>query len=211
MESNVGDIGQIWKVIEKRLQQEDYTQLSNDERQAITLIDRFKFMDLYPCTNEELRSLGYQFPMSDLTFLNLPSKETTKLPETIIKPKTLSPTSISIIKKDIILDTTSSIIANYPSVLNSNSEAVPSMNPFNKKKVTRPKFSTPDTSKMYAYKPIENALCNLQPIPGGGTLLLPQFFSDLIKRLPPPHCFNVIFENKHYLTLIEMQKLLKIN
>lgn len=58
-ESDVGDINAIINVEEKR----DKLYIAPhelDERATLFLIDRFKFMNLYPCSSEELKAIGYQ-------------------------------------------------------------------------------------------------------------------------------------------------------
>jgi cleavage stimulation factor subunit 3 len=175
LENNIGDINRIWQVIEKKQQQEGC--VLSEERQALLLIDRFKFMDLFPCTSEELSMIGYKIPTSDLT-MNLTAVNAAA--ETSKPAKTISPTNANVTK-------------DFPEVAPSN-PAIEITNTFNQNSKTnseRLRFPAPDTSKMYAFKPITNALCNLQPIPGGGPLLLPSIFSDFVKRLPPPHFFSV--------------------
>jgi len=58
-EAQVGDIQSIKKVEKRRLQL--YADLHELEgRETLTLIDRYKFLDLLPCTNDELKLLGYK-------------------------------------------------------------------------------------------------------------------------------------------------------
>jgi cleavage stimulation factor subunit 3 len=177
LENSIGDIKKIWQVVEKRQEQEGFA--LSEELQALLLIDRFKFMDLYPCTNEELNTLGYRITTSGDAFSN----NSNNPPAETVKPvKTISPNSV---------------IKDFPEVAPTNPamEIPNTINQFNKTNSTRPRFPVPDVSKMVPFKPITNALCNLQPIPGGGPLLLPAIFSDFVKRLPPPHFFHVTFSN----------------
>lgn len=56
----------------------------------------------------------------------------------------------------------------------------------------------PDPSRMIAFKPSRRAEFGfMQPIPGGGMFLFPSIFADLIKRLPPPHCFQVTIPKRN--------------
>ena len=58
-ESQVGDIQSINKVEKRRLQ--TYADLNEIEgRETLLLIDRYKFLNLLPCSNEELKLLGYR-------------------------------------------------------------------------------------------------------------------------------------------------------
>ncbi|XP_054724152.1 cleavage stimulation factor subunit 3-like [Uloborus diversus] len=58
-ESNVGDLASILKVEKRRAA--IIEQLKEFEgKETALLIDRYKFMDLYPCTVSELKSLGYK-------------------------------------------------------------------------------------------------------------------------------------------------------
>ena len=166
-EGNVGKINNIWNVIEKRQLQQGIP--ISDEKQALIVIDRYKFMDLYPCNLDELKTLGYQAPVVsyDVT-INLASSANIEVKTT----KAVSPTGTT--KKEL------------PEV-----KPIYTFNPFNKQNIKRSYFPAPDPTKMTSFKPITNALCNLQPIPGGGPLLLPSIFLDFVKRLPPPHYFNV--------------------
>lgn len=55
-ESHVGDLSSILKVDQRRREalKEQY-----GEMQTLLLIDRYKFLDLVPCTNDQLRLMGY--------------------------------------------------------------------------------------------------------------------------------------------------------
>ena len=64
-ESNVGDLASILKV-EKRRAQVEAHQFEGKETAA--LIDRYKYIDLYPCSSVELRALGYKAKVSTVTW-----------------------------------------------------------------------------------------------------------------------------------------------
>ncbi|XP_077568730.1 cleavage stimulation factor subunit 3 isoform X3 [Stigmatopora nigra] len=56
-ESNIGDLASILKVERRRFTafKEEY-----EGKETALLVDRYKFMDLYPCSNSELKALGYK-------------------------------------------------------------------------------------------------------------------------------------------------------
>jgi cleavage stimulation factor subunit 3 len=62
-ESQIGDIQSIKKVEKRRLNiYEDLNELEG--RETLLLIDRYKFLNLLPCSNDELKLLGYKFTPS---------------------------------------------------------------------------------------------------------------------------------------------------
>lgn len=56
-ESNIGDLASILKVERRRFLafKEEY-----EGKETALLVDRYKFMDLYPCSTSELKALGYK-------------------------------------------------------------------------------------------------------------------------------------------------------
>uniref|UniRef100_G3SCJ8 Cleavage stimulation factor subunit 3 n=1 Tax=Gorilla gorilla gorilla TaxID=9595 RepID=G3SCJ8_GORGO len=56
-ESNIGDLASILKVEKRRFTafKEEY-----EGKETALLVDRYKFMDLYPCSASELKALGYK-------------------------------------------------------------------------------------------------------------------------------------------------------
>uniref|UniRef100_A0A2K6EXP2 Cleavage stimulation factor subunit 3 n=1 Tax=Propithecus coquereli TaxID=379532 RepID=A0A2K6EXP2_PROCO len=56
-ESNIGDLASILKVEKRRFTafKEEY-----EGKETALLVDRYKFMDLYPCSTSELKALGYK-------------------------------------------------------------------------------------------------------------------------------------------------------
>lgn len=56
-ESNIGDLASILKVERRRFMafREEY-----EGKETALLVDRYKFMDLYPCSASELKALGYK-------------------------------------------------------------------------------------------------------------------------------------------------------
>lgn len=56
-ESNIGDLASILKVERRRFSafKDEY-----EGKETALLVDRYKFMDLYPCSTSELKALGYK-------------------------------------------------------------------------------------------------------------------------------------------------------
>lgn len=74
-ECGVGDLASILKVDKKRQKFFESTQTTSDWSDVILLIDRYKYMDILPCTQNELKSIGYK---------DIPSKQSASLNQTMI-------------------------------------------------------------------------------------------------------------------------------
>uniref|UniRef100_A0A8C6NQ50 Cleavage stimulation factor subunit 3 n=1 Tax=Nothobranchius furzeri TaxID=105023 RepID=A0A8C6NQ50_NOTFU len=74
-ESNIGDLASILKVERRRFTafRDEY-----EGKETALLVDRYKFMDLYPCSTSELKALGYK----DVSRAKLAAL----LPETVVAP-----------------------------------------------------------------------------------------------------------------------------
>uniref|UniRef100_A0A667YD80 Cleavage stimulation factor, 3' pre-RNA, subunit 3 n=1 Tax=Myripristis murdjan TaxID=586833 RepID=A0A667YD80_9TELE len=74
-ESNIGDLASILKVERRRFTafKDEY-----EGKETALLVDRYKFMDLYPCSTSELKALGYK----DVSRAKLAAL----LPETVVTP-----------------------------------------------------------------------------------------------------------------------------
>ncbi|KAG5839983.1 hypothetical protein ANANG_G00211290 [Anguilla anguilla] len=74
-ESNIGDLASILKVERRRFTafREEY-----EGKETALLVDRYKFMDLYPCSSSELKALGYK----DVSRAKLAAL----IPETVVTP-----------------------------------------------------------------------------------------------------------------------------
>uniref|UniRef100_A0A672GFG7 Cleavage stimulation factor subunit 3 n=1 Tax=Salarias fasciatus TaxID=181472 RepID=A0A672GFG7_SALFA len=74
-ESNIGDLASILKVERRRFTafKDEY-----EGKETALLVDRYKFMDLYPCSASELKALGYK----DVSRAKLAAL----LPETVVAP-----------------------------------------------------------------------------------------------------------------------------
>ena len=175
-ESNAGEISNIMGVVEKRNHQyEETNQL--DERQTILIIDRYKFLNLYPCNLNELNLLGYKDSMN---FLSNSSAQNTS-------------SSASTSTLGIISASSNNLIINSDETIGEKYDPN-AFNPFNKLSSRKQnKYPSPNPAKMFPFKPNRNAFSGLQPIAGGGLFLFPSCFSEMVKRLPPPTCFDVIF------------------
>lgn len=172
-ESNAGEISNIMGVVEKRNHQyEETNQL--DERQTILIIDRYKFLNLYPCNLNELNLLGYKDSMN---FLSNSSAQNTS-------------SSASTSTLGIISASSNNLIINSDETIGEKYDPN-AFNPFNKLSSRKQnKYPSPNPAKMFPFKPNRNAFSGLQPIAGGGLFLFPSCFSEMVKRLPPPTCFD---------------------
>lgn len=64
-ESQVGDLTSILKVDERR---RNAAKEIFEDRQALLLIDRYKFMNLTPCTQDQLKFMGYTVCLQNKIF-----------------------------------------------------------------------------------------------------------------------------------------------
>ena len=159
----------IWRAERRREKSlEECHQL--EERQTTLRIDRFKFMNLYPCSPIDLKLLCYS---------ELNTAGSSAAPA--------SASSLSFHPENSTKSLDESGAQKQPQL-----ELTYGTNPFTKRlRVKQPRLPEPDISKMVPFKPNRNTLNELQPVPGGGLFLYPAIFADIIKRLPPPTCFSV--------------------
>ncbi|XP_052088640.1 cleavage stimulation factor subunit 3-like [Mytilus californianus] len=75
-ESEVGDLACIQKVEKRRAQAIEKVQEFEDKDTAL-LIDRYKYIDLYPCTQTELKAIGY-YDLVKQQVVQAPSSSVTK-------------------------------------------------------------------------------------------------------------------------------------
>jgi len=173
-ENNVGDLNNIERVELKR--KSFYSESGLNERQTLLLIDKYKFMNMYPVNELELKTLGYSDSclsettgVSNMQVLNGSNSEHEQ-------QKTIQTTDIdSSIQK--------------PSIIGFQSTN--SSNPFNKlaSHNSQGNFPQPDMRQMLPWKS-KNAFNGVQPIPGGGMFLFPSIIAEMIHRLPPPTSFD---------------------
>lgn len=76
-ESEVGDLACIQKVEKRRAQAIEKVQEFEGKDTAL-LIDRYKYLDLYPCTTSELKAVGY-YDLAKQQVVQLPSNSVTKV------------------------------------------------------------------------------------------------------------------------------------
>ncbi|MCP9263715.1 Cleavage stimulation factor subunit 3 [Dirofilaria immitis] len=164
-ESHVGDLSSILKVDQRRREalKEQY-----GEMQTLLLIDRYKFLDLVPCTNDQLRLMGYSKKLGQGSSL-------------------IGRASVS---------GTASLLPNGAQTngLTKCSEAncswrwtVGCNGWWCKSEISG--YPRPDTDQMIPFKPKLNTNASYHPIPGG-VFPPPAAAAQLMQMLPPPYCFN---------------------
>ncbi len=187
LEQNLGDCKNIQKVEEKRAELfEDIGQL--EERQTHFLVDKYKFMNIYPCNSFELKALGYKDSNNNTTIYVPLMPSGYSQGSTFATNLALTNASIATGSKDLSYNGGEDYASHQHLITDKNSA-----NPFRKlasKNLTR--FAMPDTSKMLPFKSNKNAFNGLCPVPGGGPFLFPAIFADMIKRLPSPINFDVL-------------------
>lgn len=149
-----------------------------EERQTLLLIDRFKFMNLYPCNANELRSLDY--------------KDSNNASYVPLMPYGFNTGSSLAANLALTNASMTNTVKSTPSGAASDDKPVDSPGLFSLggKPKSLAKFPVPDTSKMYPFKPNKNVFSGLQPVPGGGMFLFPSVIAEMIRRLPAPSHFD---------------------
>lgn len=187
-EHTVGTTEQILHAEQKR--NEKYSKAEYEERQTTLLVERYRFMNMYPVNALELKALGYKDsnnnPASTAGVLpSLPGQEiplgTLTEAQQILGEDNLKLLTESTKSKSVYPDTDA-------------------FNPYSKLASRNLPGPQPDISKMLPFKSNKNTFGGVQPVPGGGMFLFPSVIADMIKRLPPPGNFNV---NYRYITIIE--------
>lgn len=156
-ESQVGDLASILKVDQRR---RDALKDHYGEMQTLLLIDRYRFLNLVPCTNDQLRLMGYSKQLrSGATQIGRASSSaahsngngpTRPIPGNAQGPSAVMGGGVSL------------EISGYP---------------------------RPDTDQMIPFKPKMNTAASFHPVPGG-VFPPPQAAAQLMQMLPPPYCFN---------------------
>ena len=186
LESDVGDMDSIGRVEEKR--DAIYDALGDlDERTTLFHVDRYRFMNLMPCSPVELRSLGYWDSNHFAHNLHYSASafEPAKLLRSPFPEKPLGSETAPARPK-------SRAAARRAAEEERAAEALASLpTPFRNLVKERPGFAEPSTERMLPYKSNTGCLSGLQPLPACGLFLYPSIFSDVLKRLPPPSCFEV--------------------
>ncbi len=190
------------KIVDKRNQlYEDLNQIDDNQ-----IIDRYKFLNIYPCTLNELKLLGYNENIiagGSLSNANGSSNGITSGSGAGGSGGSSGVTGggSNSSNNNLIISNT-----NDETINKVNSEKFDSnaFNPFSKlcsRKLTR--YPVPDVNKMFPFKPNRNAFSGLQPVAGGGLFLFPSCIAEMIKRLPAPSSFDVliyfvIFKKRSY-------------
>ncbi|GAB6030297.1 Cleavage stimulation factor subunit 3 [Chamberlinius hualienensis] len=87
-ESNIGDLASILKVEKRRAAVIERLQ-EFEGRETALLVDRYKYLDLYPCTQQELRSIGFKDLSSSTSIQSsvLVKKEPNSAEEAELRPR----------------------------------------------------------------------------------------------------------------------------
>uniref|UniRef100_H2YS43 Suppressor of forked domain-containing protein n=1 Tax=Ciona savignyi TaxID=51511 RepID=H2YS43_CIOSA len=165
-ECNVGDLSSLLKVESRR---QDAFKSEYEGKSTCLLIDRYRFLDLYPCPTDILRALGYKVDMT---------KSVINLVRILLTCTTCCKESRSSNKPTI-------------SMLNPSSASVEaaggtSIDDAGMKKAG---FAIPDISQMIPYKPKLRAIPGSHPVPGG-EFPAPGPAVILMKNMPPPRSFK---------------------
>uniref|UniRef100_A0A8L7T3U5 Suppressor of forked protein, putative n=2 Tax=Onchocercidae TaxID=6296 RepID=A0A8L7T3U5_BRUMA len=163
-ESHVGDLSSILKVDQRRREalNEQY-----GEMQTLLLIDRYKFLDLVPCTSDQLRLMGYSKKLGQGSSLigrasvsgtaSLLSNGAQTNGQNVVRPTAGVGGPSVVMGGGVSLE-----ISGYP---------------------------RPDTDQMIPFKPKLNTNGSYHPVPGG-VFPPPTAAAQLMQMLPPPWCFN---------------------
>ncbi|KAL3093072.1 hypothetical protein niasHT_022522 [Heterodera trifolii] len=155
-ESQVGDLTSILKVDQRR----KTACLEGEDRQALWLIDRYKFLNLAPCTNDQLKLMGYSpqkfaRPAASVPFQN-----------------GALPVSSASVQPNVLQSGRSQQSLTSPAALN----------------IELGGYARPDTSQMLPFKP-KLPPASYHPVPGG-VFPPPPIVSQLLQLLPPPRSFS---------------------
>jgi cleavage stimulation factor subunit 3 len=168
-ETNVGDLFGIKKVEKRRCLALDFSDKMMSFPTA-RLIDRYKYIDLYPCSSEELMSMGYE----SLEILSAAKVSTSFNGISKIEEIERSPSNPP--------------IANMQPSKLDNIASTP-VSAINKDGTPLKKIFKPDTSQMVPFKPKFKWITGEHRVSGGG-FPLPVAASALCQMLPPPDCFQ---------------------
>uniref|UniRef100_A0A158QHI6 Suf domain-containing protein n=1 Tax=Rodentolepis nana TaxID=102285 RepID=A0A158QHI6_RODNA len=178
-ELQVGDLGSVQKIEKRRLKSIE-TVKEFQGRETALLIDRYRFLDLYPCSESELRSLGYR----DLAKLNVTGSGGGFLLSVGPGGGYVDDTAAGVgggggIGGPSLPDSTDPLSTNTAAAGLNGTKAG----------TQQPTFPRPDFSQMLPFKPKAFPRTNSHPVEGG-EFPPPPAASDLLRRLPPPECFR---------------------
>ncbi|CDS37190.1 cleavage stimulation factor subunit 3 [Echinococcus multilocularis] len=186
-ELQVGDLASVQKIEKRRLKAiENVKEFQG--RETALLIDRYRFLDLFPCSESELRSLGY--------------RELAKLNVTGAGGAFLHSVGSGAPGDDAQGGLSGS---------GSNQSAMPladagdGSNILSSGGTKQPTFPQPDFAQMLPFKPKAYPRTGSHPV-AGGEFPPPPAASALIHMLPPPECFHGPFVQvdkflEHFLNL----------
>uniref|UniRef100_F1KXJ8 Cleavage stimulation factor subunit 3 n=1 Tax=Ascaris suum TaxID=6253 RepID=F1KXJ8_ASCSU len=163
-ESEVGDLSSILKVDQRRREalKEQY-----GDMQTLLLIDRYKFLNLVPCTGDQLKLMGY-------------SKQLRQSNSLVGRASSSAGTAT-------LLPSSSNANGNVRSV--PGSAQGPSVVMGGGVSLEISGYPRPDTDQMIPFKPKLNTTASYHPVPGG-VFPPPPAAAQLMQILPPPWCFN---------------------
>ena len=150
-ETNVGDLPGIKKVEKRRSQAFD---LADTLKSCPTarLIDRYRFNDLFPCSRDELTSMGYEYPDLFDTLNNTAASNVTGIGGTAGSAGSLPNSSGASLQSGVV-----------GTVTNGTNKAISADT----------KMATPDISQMVPFKPKFKWIVGEHRLPGGGFPLPP--------------------------------------
>ncbi|XP_037525305.1 cleavage stimulation factor subunit 3 [Rhipicephalus sanguineus] len=187
-ESNIGDLSSILKVEKRRAAAIEKLKEFEGKETAL-LVDRYRFMDLYPCSPQELKSLGYR----DVTRLpvvvsSAPAskrevrEESVADQQNLVYPRPDTGQMIPFKPKQICRAPWSD--SDHGPVPSAQSSLGRSAAPQNKKRRRKRKRDHQGSRLMEGQREATGA--HIVP---GGVFPPPPAASELMMRLPPPHCF----------------------
>ncbi|KAH9493981.1 Cleavage stimulation factor subunit 3 [Dermatophagoides farinae] len=166
-ESQIGDLASVINVEKRRLNViEKLQQQQKNHSETAWLVDRYKFLHLMPCTQEELKSIGYFNINPSAASSSLSSSSTSAISESLVNGHSM--------KMSMDIDRSSK--SHRHNLKNSTKSSIP----------------VPNLSQMVPFKPVQNPVNNLMP---GGIFPYPPSVTSLLSQLPPPLSFRGPFVN----------------
>ena len=164
-ETNIGDLAVIKNIEKRRSQAFDLSGLFTTCPTA-RLIERYKYIDLYPCTKEELSLIGYS--SDGHNDIKTPFKNNENVSTTCLDVSNNQSSFSANDSRTNISDTSKNTTLALP---------IPK------------KIFTPDTSQMVPFKPKFKWIVGEHRV-SGGTFPIPPAASALCQTLPPPDCYQ---------------------
>uniref|UniRef100_A0A183CKR1 mRNA guanylyltransferase n=1 Tax=Globodera pallida TaxID=36090 RepID=A0A183CKR1_GLOPA len=159
-ESQVGDLTSVLKVDQRRRN----VNPEGEDRQALWLIDRYKFLHLTPCTTDQLKLMGY-------------SSKITRQMAAVPHQNGFAGSSSASVPPNALQN---GRMVGAP----QQSSSTPAVG-FN---IELGGYARPDTSQMLPFKP-KLPPASYHPVPGG-VFPPPPIVSQLLQLLPPPRSFS---------------------